>query len=148
MSLIEIFTDGACSGNPGRGGWGAVIRQGAVVRELSGGHAATTNNRMELQGAISALQSLRVVHPMPRVHCTTDSTYVRDGITKWIKNWERKHWMTAKNKPVLNQELWRTLAELNKTYRVQWHWVRAHNGHPENERADALARAAVPPRRL
>jgi ribonuclease HI len=149
-NTVRIFTDGSCLGNPGPGGWGAVIECGeapVATRELSGGAPQTTNNRMELQAAISALASLDALQvPRPRVHCTTDSTYVKDGITKWIAQWERKGWMTARGKPVANQDLWRLLHDLNETHRVEWHWVRGHRGHPQNERADALARAAVPRR--
>ena len=148
VPVIRIATDGACSGNPGPGGWGAVIQQADQAdRELNGGEAQTTNNRMELQAAISALAALEPRPAVrPRVHCTTDSTYVKDGITKWIKQWARKDWRTSRNKPVKNQDLWRQLHELNEIHRVEWHWVRGHRGHPENERADALARAAVPRR--
>lgn len=149
-AVIRIYTDGACSGNPGPGGWGALIKQqGQRDRELSGGELHTTNNRMELRAAIEALRALEAMPPAERaqVHCTTDSTYVKDGITRWILQWERKGWMGARGKPVKNQDLWRQLHELNQAHRVQWHWVRGHRGHPENERADALARGAVPPRR-
>ena len=145
IPVIRIATDGACSGNPGPGGWGAVIQQtGQPDRELSGGEPATTNNRMELQAAIAALQALDAAPVVrPRVHCTTDSTYVKDGITQWIRAWVRKGWLSSRGKPVKNQNLWRQLHDLNELHRVEWHWVKGHKGHPENERADALARAAV-----
>jgi ribonuclease HI len=137
---IEIFTDGACSGNPGPGGWGAVLRFKGVEKELSGGEAATTNNRMELMAAIGALEALK--RPS-RVALTTDSTYLRDGITRWIHDWKRRNWKTAGRKPVKNEDLWRRLEAVLSPHEVTWHWVRGHAGHPENERADSLARAAL-----
>jgi ribonuclease HI len=137
---IEIFTDGACSGNPGPGGWGAVLRFKGAEKELSGGAAATTNNRMELMAAIAALEALK--RPS-RVELTTDSTYVRDGITRWIHDWKRRNWKTAGKKPVKNVDLWQRLEAALAPHQVTWHWVRGHTGHPENERADALARAAL-----
>lgn len=137
---VEIFTDGACSGNPGPGGWGAVLRWRGEEKELSGGEAETTNNRMELIAAIEALEVLK--RPMS-VRITTDSTYLRDGITKWIHAWRRNGWRTAAKKPVKNAELWRRLDEAAARHRVEWCWVRGHAGHPENERADALASAAI-----
>jgi ribonuclease HI len=137
---IEIFTDGACSGNPGPGGWGAVLRFKGVEKELSGGEAATTNNRMELMAAIGALEALK--RPS-RVALTTDSTYLRDGITRWIHGWKRRNWKTAGRKPVKNEDLWRRLEAALSPHEVTWHWVRGHAGHPENERADSLARAAL-----
>ena len=139
-AYIEIFTDGACSGNPGPGGWGAVLRFKAAEKELSGGAPATTNNRMELMAAIAALEALK--HPS-RVALTTDSTYVRDGITRWIHDWKRRNWKTAAKKPVKNVDLWQRLEAALAPHQVTWHWVRGHTGHPENERADALARAAL-----
>ena len=139
-AYIEIFTDGACSGNPGPGGWGAVLRFKEVEKELSGGAPATTNNRMELMAAIAALEALK--HPS-RVALTTDSTYVRDGITRWIHDWKRRNWKTAAKKPVKNVDLWQRLETALAPHQVTWHWVRGHTGHPENERADALARAAL-----
>ena len=141
---VEIFTDGACKGNPGPGGWGAILRFGDKERELSGGEAPTTNNRMELMAAIEALKALkRPCH----VQLTTDSNYVRDGITKWIHGWRRNGWRTADKKPVKNAELWQALVEAAEPHRIDWHWVRGHAGHPENERADALACAEAEARR-
>lgn len=139
-SQVEIFTDGACSGNPGPGGWGAVLRFRDVEKELSGGEAATTNNRMELMAAIAALEALK--RPS-QVALTTDSTYLRDGITRWIHAWKRRNWKTADKKPVKNEDLWRRLETALSPHEVTWHWVRGHAGHPENERADRLARAAI-----
>ena len=141
---VEIFTDGACKGNPGPGGWGAILRFGDKERELSGGEAPSTNNRMELMAAIEALKALkRPCH----VQLTTDSNYVRDGITKWIHGWRRNGWRTADKKPVKNAELWQALMEAAEPHRIDWHWVRGHAGHPENERADALACAEAEARR-
>jgi ribonuclease HI len=139
-AAVEIFTDGACSGNPGPGGWGAVLRYGNVERELSGGEAATTNNRMEMMAAIAALEALK--RPSD-VRLTTDSIYLRDGITKWIHGWKRNGWRTADRKPVKNIDLWQRLEEALKHHHVEWHWVKGHAGHVENERADALARAEI-----
>jgi ribonuclease HI len=140
MQLVEIFTDGACKGNPGPGGWGAIIRSGAHDKELSGGEALTTNNRMELLAAIRALQALkRPCH----VALTTDSVYVRDGITKWIHGWRRNGWRTADKKPVKNAELWQELFDAAAPHNIEWHWVKGHAGHAENERADELACAAA-----
>ena len=133
---VEIFTDGACKGNPGPGGWGAVLRFGGKERELSGGESPTTNNRMELVAAIEALKALS--KPC-RVQLWTDSNYVRDGITKWIHGWRRNGWKTSDKKPVKNVELWQALLDAAAPHRVDWHWVKGHAGHPENERADALA---------
>lgn len=140
MTVVDIFTDGACSGNPGPGGWGAILRAGGREKELSGGEAETTNNRMELMAAIAALEALR--RPS-RVRLHTDSRYLRDGITSWIVRWKRNGWKTADRKPVKNVDLWRRLDTLVETHTVEWHWVRGHAGHPENERADALARNAI-----
>lgn len=138
--VVDIFTDGACSGNPGPGGWAAILRYKGRERELSGGAAATTNNRMEMLAAIKAIESLK--RPVrARIH--TDSTYLRDGITKWIRGWKAKGWKTADKKPVKNQDLWMRLDAALATHDVTWHWVRGHAGHPENERADALAREAL-----
>jgi len=142
MKTVEVFTDGACSGNPGPGGWGAILRYAGAERELSGGEAETTNNRMELMAAISALEALR--EPC-RVTLTTDSAYVRDGIAKWIHGWKRNGWRTADHKPVKNAELWQRLDAAAARHRVDWKWVRGHDGHAENERADALARAGMAP---
>ncbi len=138
--VIEIFTDGACSGNPGPGGWGALLRFRDHERELSGAEPATTNNRMELMAAIVALEAL--TRPCT-ARLTTDSTYVRDGITSWIHKWKRNGWKTAGRKPVKNVDLWRRLDEALVPHEVEWHWIKAHAGHPENERVDALARRAI-----
>ena len=141
---VEIFTDGACKGNPGPGGWGAILRSGGKERELSGGEAPTTNNRMELMAAIEALKALK--KPC-RVQLWTDSNYVRDGITKWIHGWLRNGWRTSDKKPVKNAELWQALLDAAEPHRIEWHWVKGHTGHPENERADALACAEAEARR-
>ena len=138
---VEIFTDGACSGNPGPGGWGAVLRYRGVEKELQGGAAETTNNRMELLAAIHALEAMK--RPV-RAVIHTDSTYLRDGITKWIHAWKARGWKTANKKPVKNVDLWQRLETALERHEVDWRWVKAHAGHPENERADALARAAIP----
>jgi len=138
---VEIFTDGACSGNPGPGGWGAVLRYNGHEKELSGGELQTTNNRMELAAAIAALEALR--RPA-KVRLHTDSTYLRDGITRWIHAWKQRGWKTADKKPVKNVDLWQRLEAALHRHSVEWHWVRGHSGHPENERADALARRAIP----
>lgn len=137
---VEIFTDGACKGNPGPGGWGAVIRAGRHEKEISGGEADTTNNRMELLAAIRALEALK--RPC-EVALYTDSIYVRDGITKWIHGWRRNGWKTADRKPVKNAELWQALLDAAAPHKVDWRWVKGHAGHPENERADRLACAAA-----
>ncbi len=137
---VEIFTDGACSGNPGPGGWGAVLRYKGVEKELSGGDPQTTNNRMELMAAIAALEALT---KPSTVELTTDSTYLRDGITRWIHDWKARGWKTAAKKPVKNQDLWQRLEASLTHHQVTWHWVRGHTGHAENERADRLARQAV-----
>lgn len=142
MKTVEIFTDGACSGNPGPGGWGAILRYGKREKELSGGEAETTNNRMELTAAIEALQALK--EPCV-IDLHTDSSYVRDGITAWIEGWKRNGWRTADRKPVKNAELWQALDAARLRHEVRWHWVRGHAGHPENERADELARAGMEP---
>lgn len=139
---VEIFTDGACSGNPGPGGWGAILRFGAAEKEISGGEALTTNNRMELLAAITALETL--TRPCT-VAVHTDSQYLRDGVTKWIAGWKRNGWKTADKKPVKNQDLWMRLDAVLKTHRIEWRWVKGHAGHPENERADELARAGMAP---
>jgi ribonuclease HI len=140
MPQVEIFTDGACSGNPGPGGWGALLRSGDHEKELCGGEFETTNNRMELMAAISALEELK---SPSRVNLHTDSTYVKDGITKWIHNWERNSWKTAAKKPVKNVDLWKRLQAALSRHDVTWHWVKGHAGHPENERADELARMGI-----
>ena len=138
--VVEIFTDGACSGNPGPGGWGAILRFRGEQKELNGGEPKTTNNRMELMAAIAALEALK--RPS-KVEITTDSTYVKDGITRWIHGWKKNGWKTAAKKPVKNQDLWQRLDQALAQHQVDWHWVRGHVGHPENERADALARQAA-----
>ncbi|WP_186387112.1 ribonuclease HI [Stappia sp. TSB10P1A] len=139
---VTIHTDGACSGNPGPGGWGAILRFGAHERELCGGEAQTTNNRMELTAAIEALNALK--RPC-KVELHTDSTYVRDGITKWLYNWKRNAWRTADKKPVKNAELWQALDAARGRHDVTWHWVKGHAGHDDNERADELARKGMAP---
>lgn len=136
MKSVEAFTDGACRGNPGPGGWGVVLQARGAVKELYGGEPATTNNRMELTAAIRALEALK--EPC-RVALYTDSTYVRNGITQWLPAWQLRGWRTADKKPVKNQDLWLELAAAAKRHQIEWHWVRGHAGHPQNERADALA---------
>lgn len=138
MKQLEIFTDGACKGNPGPGGWGALLRMGHHEKELSGAEAETTNNRMELTAVIKALGAL--TEPCA-VKLYSDSKYVIDGITKWAEGWVKRGWKTAAKKPVLNDDLWRELIDLSARHDVTWHWVKAHNGHPENERVDQLASA-------
>lgn len=140
MPLVEIATDGACKGNPGRGGWGALLRMGATEKELSGGEAHTTNNRMELMAAIQGLKALK--KPC-RVKLSTDSRYVMDGLTKWIKGWQKNGWKTADKKPVKNADLWLELLDAAKPHRIEWIWVKGHAGHPDNERADGLASDAA-----
>ncbi len=136
MKRVEAFTDGACRGNPGPGGWGVVLSYNGRSKELKGGETHTTNNRMELTAAIEALRALR--QPC-HVELYTDSVYVRDGITQWLPAWRNRGWRTANKKPVKNQDLWVVLDELRGQHRVDWHWVKGHAGHPGNERADALA---------
>ena len=140
MKEVEIFTDGACRGNPGPGGWGALLRYGEVEREVYGGEANTTNNRMELQAAIEAL---RVLKEPCRVSLTTDSVYVKNGITQWLQGWKSKGWKTAGKKPVKNVDLWQALDEQNQRHQVEWHWVKGHSGHRENEIADQLANRGI-----
>jgi ribonuclease HI len=142
MKTVEAFTDGACSGNPGPGGWGAILRYGEKQKELCGGLALTTNNQMELTAAIEALKALK--QPCA-VILTTDSVYVRDGITKWMPGWKRNGWRTADKKPVKNLELWQALDAARLPHEVDWRWVKGHAGHPENERADELARQGMAP---
>jgi len=139
---VTIYTDGACSGNPGPGGWGAILRFGEHEKELKGGEAETTNNRMELQAAIEALNAL--TRPCA-VDLYTDSTYVRSGIKEWLAGWKRKNWRTSQNKPVKNADLWQALDAARERHDVTWHWVKGHAGHPENERADELARGGMAP---
>ena len=138
--VVEIFTDGACSPNPGPGGWGAILRYGRHTREMHGGDPATTNNRMEMTAAIRGLESL--TRPSV-VHLFTDSQYLRQGITRWLAAWERNGWVTTDKKPVKNADLWRQLDAAARKHQVEWFWVKGHAGHPENERADALARQGV-----
>ena len=144
LPSVEIFTDGACRGNPGPGGWAALIRSGTREKEISGGEALTTNNRMELTAAIEALNALK--RPC-RVELHTDSNYVRDGITKWIHAWQRNGWRTADKKPVKNADLWQQLLDAAARHQVRWHGVKGHSGHPENDRVDALACAEADARR-
>jgi ribonuclease HI len=139
-SAVEIFTDGACSGNPGPGGWAAILRCGIHEKEISGGELATTNNRMEIIAAIRALESLK--HPS-RVILHTDSRYLLDGITMWLPRWKANGWKTADRKPVKNADLWQALEAAASPHKIAWRWVEGHSGHPENDRADALARAAI-----
>ena len=139
-SVIEVYTDGACRGNPGPGGWGVLLRFGDNEKELWGGEHNTTNNRMELTAAIKGLTALK---KDSLVSLTTDSQYVRDGITKWINNWKNKGWKTADKKQVKNQDLWQQLDEVSKNHEITWHWVKGHSGHPENEMADILANRGI-----
>ena len=140
MKQVEIFTDGACSGNPGPGGWGVLLRWNGVTKELYGGEADTTNNRMELTAAIKALNALK---ESCEVDLYTDSVYVRNGISSWINGWKANNWKTSAKKPVKNAELWQQLDEARLRHKVSWHWVKGHAGHPENERCDKLARKGV-----
>jgi ribonuclease HI len=140
LKHVEIFTDGACKGNPGPGGWGALLRFGEVERELFGGELETTNNRMELLAAIEALRALK--EPCA-VTLTTDSIYVKNGITQWLEGWKTKGWITAGRKPVKNIDLWQALDEQNQRHQVHWAWVKGHSGHRENEIADQLANRGI-----
>ncbi len=140
LSFVEIATDGACKGNPGPGGWGALIRHGKTEKEISGGEPETTNNRMELRAADEALNALK--RPC-RVKLSIDSTYVKDGITKWLFNWQKNGWRTAGKKPVKNADLWQDLIEAVKRHDIEWHWVKGHAGDADNERADMLASNAA-----
>ena len=140
LTLVEIFCDGACSGNPGPGGYGAILRCNGREKEVSGGEADTTNNRMELTAAIAALGQL--TRPC-RVTVTTDSQYLVKGITEWIAGWKRSGWRNSKKEPVLNRDLWERLLEVSQGHLLEWKWVRGHSGHPENERCDELARRAI-----
>lgn len=138
-AVVDIFTDGACRGNPGPGGWAALLRYNGIEKELSGGEAETTNNRMELLAAIMALEAL-TKPAVVRLH--TDSEYVKNGMTQWLAGWIKRGWKTADKKPVKNQDLWQRLAAAAARHRITWHWIRGHDGHPDNERVDALARKA------
>ena len=140
LTSVEIATDGACKGNPGPGGWGVLLRAGGTERELSGGEGLTTNNRMELMAAIQGLEALK--RPC-QVRLSTDSRYVMDGLTKWIKGWLRNGWKTADRKPVKNADLWQRLLAASEPHRIEWLWVKGHAGHPDNERADVLASDAA-----
>ena len=140
--IVDAYTDGACSGNPGPGGWGVLLLAGDHEKELTGGAPETTNNRMELSAAIEALNAIKAADTV-RLH--TDSTYVRNGITEWIDRWKENGWRTAARKPVKNEDLWRALDEARTRHTVEWYWVKGHDGHAENERADALARAGMEP---
>lgn len=140
MKRVEIFTDGACKGNPGPGGWGAILRMGLHEKELSGGEAATTNNRMEMTAVVRALNALK--EPCD-VLLHTDSRYVIDGMTKWIHGWKKKGWVNASKQPVRNADLWHDLIEAAQRHRIEWQWVKGHNGHVENERVDRLASDAA-----
>jgi len=140
---VEIYADGACKGNPGPGGWGVVLRTRGHEKELCGGEAQTTNNRMELTAVIEGLAALK---HRSKVRVYTDSQYVQKGISEWIHNWKRRGWRTADKKPVKNEDLWRKLDEIARGHHVEWHWVKGHAGHPENERADALANRGIPDR--
>ena len=144
MRHVTVFTDGACSGNPGPGGWAAVVLDGEGRREISGYEPDTTNNRMELSAAIEALEALPET---VAVDLHTDSQYLRNGMSAWLARWKRNGWRTADRKPVKNEDLWRRLDELAQRHHVRWHWVRGHDGHTENERCDALANAAIRARR-
>jgi ribonuclease HI len=139
-NLVQIFTDGACKGNPGPGGWGAILRYANTEKELNGYAPETTNNIMELTAVIESLKALSRSCP---IIITTDSNYVKDGITKWIHNWKQKGWKTAARKPVKNKALWVSLDELTQDHNITWKWVKGHSGHPENERADELANEAI-----
>ena len=140
MKQVMIFTDGACRGNPGPGGWGAVLRYGSTEKTLSGGEPDTTNNRMELMAAIMALEALT---QSCEVVLTTDSRYVMDGITQWMANWKKWGWKTASKQPVKNADLWRRLDAACSKHTIEWQWVKGHSGHPENEKADALANRGI-----
>ncbi len=140
MKAVTIHTDGACSGNPGIGGWAAVLEYNKTQKSISGAAAHTTNNRMELQAAIEGLKTLTI--PC-QVIIFTDSTYLRDGISKWVYNWQRNGWRTAGKKPVKNQDLWRELIELSEKHHIQWNWLKGHNGNPQNEECDRLAREEI-----
>jgi ribonuclease HI len=144
-SVVEVFTDGACSGNPGPGGWGAVLRHASDEAEVFGGEAQTTNNRMEMLAAINGVSYLP---HQTKVTLYTDSQYLKDGVTRWMINWKKNGWLTADKKPVKNRDLWERLDQLIKTHTIEWQWVRGHDGHVENERADALARKGIIAQRM
>jgi len=137
---VEIYTDGACSGNPGPGGWGAILRYGDHEKELNGGESETTNNRMEMMAVIEALSALKKTCD---IDIYTDSTYVKDGVTKWMDGWKAKEWKTASKKPVKNKDLWERIDQEIKRHTIVWYWVKGHAGHPDNERADELARMGI-----
>lgn len=138
---VKIYTDGACSGNPGPGGWGALLLYGDHEKELNGGEPDTTNNRMEMMAVIEALSALKKTC---NVELYTDSVYVKDGVTKWLEGWKAKGWRTAAKKPVKNKDLWERIDSEIKHHKIDWHWVKGHSGHPENERVDELARQGIP----
>jgi len=138
--LVEMYTDGACRGNPGKGGWGVLLRYGEAEKALYGGEKLTTNNRMELTAVIKGLEALT---KSCRIKITTDSKYVLQGVTEWMPNWKKRNWRTANKKPVLNVELWQQLDELVAQHEIEWDWVKGHSGHPENELADQLANQGV-----
>ena len=138
--VVEMFTDGACRGNPGPGGWGVLLRFGGAEKTLYGGEQKTTNNRMELKAVIKGLEALK---KSCKVEITTDSKYVLSGITEWLPNWKKRNWKTASKKPVLNVELWQQLDELVSSHEIEWKWVKGHSGHPENELADELANRGI-----
>ena len=139
--IVEIYTDGACSGNPGPGGWGVLMRYGDVEKEMNGGEDETTNNRMEMMAVIKALEAIK---GSPKIELYTDSKYVMDGVNEWLEGWKAKGWKTAAKKPVKNVDLWQQIDELVAVHDVTFHWVKGHDGHPENERADSLAVAGIP----
>jgi len=138
--IVEIFTDGACSGNPGPGGYGAILRYGEVTREISGCETHTTNNRMEMTAVIEALRQLK--RPC-RIRLYTDSTYVMRGMTEWVPRWIERNWVNSQKRPVVNRDLWEQMVALSRPHRIEWIWIRGHEGHPENERCDLMARKAV-----
>jgi ribonuclease HI len=140
LKKVEMFTDGACRGNPGKGGWGVLLRYGDAEKQLYGGDPETTNNKMELTAVIRGLEALK---KSSQVIITTDSRYVLEGITEWLPGWKKRHWKTAGKKPVKNQELWQRLDELVNRHDIEWHWVKGHSGHPENELADQLANQGI-----
>lgn len=140
QNIVEIFTDGACSGNPGPGGYGAILKYGGKTKEISGCDRKTTNNRMEM---VALIEALRILKKPCKIKVVTDSNYLLKGMTEWIQGWIRRNWLSSQKRPVLNRDLWEELLELSKPHQVEWQWIRGHNGHPENERCDQLARAAI-----